>query len=334
MDTLPTTTKAVVRNPDNTSEYKEMPLKTLEADEVLVRVCYAPINPSDVYYVRGDYPTSPELENKAVICGFEGSGEIVAAGGEDKSRVGQKVCFITQEGTWTEYVILKAQMAIQVPPSMTLTEAANCFVNPCTVEGFIDTCKEKGHTTIVHSAAVSNLGRMLVKACQDAGIKLIGVVRRQEQVDILKSLGAELYVNTGEENWEEKASELFKKEGAQAFFDAVGGEAGSKVFKAMPNGTVTYCYGLLSEKDYNVGAMDLVFRQKVLKGWWLQDCMVDPAKFGELIQRAMKNLATKAFKTEICDTYPQEKFKEAIDFYMKNATKGKIFLKNSNCSDC
>ena len=75
-------------------------------------------------------------------------------------------------------------------------EAASSFVNPLTVLAFIETMKLEKHSAMVHTAAASNLGQMLVKVCKDDDIPLVNIVRKAEHVDLLKKLGAEYVCNT------------------------------------------------------------------------------------------------------------------------------------------
>jgi NADPH2:quinone reductase len=63
-------------------------------------------------------------------------------------------------------------------------------VNPLTALGMVETMRLEGHTALVHTAAASNLGRMLVRICLADGVGLVNVVRRPEQVELLRSLGA------------------------------------------------------------------------------------------------------------------------------------------------
>lgn len=101
----------------------------------------------------------------------------------------------------------------------------------------------------MHTAAASALGKMLVPACKAAGIVLINVVRREEQVELLKGLGAEHIINTGKDDWKQTTTALFNELKPQALFDAVGGSTASDLFALLPHNTVTYNYGGLSGEN-------------------------------------------------------------------------------------
>ena len=52
----------------------------------------------------------------------------------------------------------------------------------------VETCKIEGHAAIIHTAAASSLGQMLVKICNEDKIDLINIVRRENQVKMLESM--------------------------------------------------------------------------------------------------------------------------------------------------
>ena len=201
---IPTNTKCVILDDKNVLSYGELPLGELGDNQVLVKIHSAAINPSDVMFTQGLYAAE---KTRPCVPGFEGSGVVVAGGSSEKSQtlVGKNVCFFAAgkevKGSWGEFTNIDNESVFPLPETLTLQEGATCLVNPLTVEGFVHTSKDKGYTTIVHTAAASALGKMLVTACKNADITLINVVRREEQVETLKGLGAEHIINTSEDDW-------------------------------------------------------------------------------------------------------------------------------------
>merc|ERR1719330_1006490 len=102
-------------------------------------------------------------------------------------------------GSYGQHAVVHVNQTIAHLDDTTAAEAASSFVNPLTALGMVKTMKAEGHTGIVHTAAASQLGQMLVKICKADGVPLVNVVRRQEQEDILKSIGAEHVVNSSSE---------------------------------------------------------------------------------------------------------------------------------------
>jgi NADPH:quinone reductase len=81
----------------------------------------------------------------------------------------------------------------------------------------------EGHKALVHTAAASNLGQMLVRLCRTDGIELVNVVRTPEQVELLKSLGAKWVCDSSAPGFLDALTDALAATGATLAFDATGG---------------------------------------------------------------------------------------------------------------
>jgi len=81
------------------------------------------------------------------------------------SLVGKRVAFTTsgQHGAYAQYTVTDAKQVIPVGENVSFNQASCSFVNPMTVLSMLEVVKEAGVTTVVHSAAASALGRMMVR---------------------------------------------------------------------------------------------------------------------------------------------------------------------------
>lgn len=212
-------------------------------DEVVVRVEASPINPSDVgLLLAGADPASaaargtstvlqlprgaldglrPRLD-RALPVGNEGAGTVVAAGDRATGLIG-RVVSCAGGGMWAQYRRLAAADCLPLDPGTPARVGASAFVNPLTALGLLETARRDGHTAVVHTAAASNLGQMMVRVCRADGIGLVNVVRRPEQVELLRSLGAEHVCDSSADDFSEQLGDAVAATGATAAFDAVGG---------------------------------------------------------------------------------------------------------------
>jgi len=224
--------------------------------EVLIKVEAAPINPSDLALLTtfaadldsltltgsGDDTVAsmkvrpalmgamkPRLD-QAMQAGNEGSGVIVAAGAnpEAQALIGKTVG-VAGGAMYAQYRCVAAQSCLVMDEGTTSAEAASSFVNPLTALAFVETMKMENHSALVNTAAASNLGQMLVKICKDDGIPLVNIVRKAEQVEVLKSLGAEYVCNTSDESFMKDLVAALIATGATLAFDATGGGNGGKL---------------------------------------------------------------------------------------------------------
>jgi len=229
--------------------------------EVLIRVEAAPINPSDLgllisfaadldtLKVSGsgdDTVTSMKIHEQfmrtmtarvgqSMPAGNEGSGVVEAAGEGAAGLVGKTVG-VAGGGMYAGYRCLAAKNCLVMEAGTTPAQAASSFVNPLTALGFVETMKLENHSALVHTAAASNLGQMLVKICRDANVPLVNIVRKSEQVDLLKNLGAEYVCNTSDENFMPSLIEALVATGATLGFDATGGGNGGKLVGQILSG--------------------------------------------------------------------------------------------------
>jgi len=219
------------------------------ADEVVVRVEGAPINPSDLGLLIGaaDMTTAkssgsgdstvvtatvPQPLMRAMAgrlddsmpVGNEGAGVVVAAGSSSRaqSMMGKMVAMIGG-AMYAQYRCIKAADCMVLPDGTTAAEGASCFVNPLTSLGMTETMRREGHTALVHTAAASNLGQMLNKICIKDGIGLVNIVRSAEQADILRKIGATHICDSTSATFMEDLTQALVATGATLAFDAIGG---------------------------------------------------------------------------------------------------------------
>ena len=87
----------------------------------------------------------------------------------------------------------------------------------------VEAMAQQGSTGLVHTAAASNLGQMLNRICIADGIPLINIVRSEEQVALLKDLGAAHVLNSSDPNFQRALADAIAETGVSLAFDAIGG---------------------------------------------------------------------------------------------------------------
>ena len=222
-------------------------------NQVLVQMEAAPINPSDLAiltssadlanaeYSAGKFVADmPEpffsaqkgRHGQRLPVGNEGAGVVVAAGEQAQGLVGQRVACVPGNA-YSQYCIADAGMCLPLG-DISPADGASAFVNPMTALGFVETARMENQGAILHLAAASNLGQMLVKICKEDGLPPVNIVRKEEQVDLLKGLGAEHVVNSSDGDVMDQLRGAIDATDAYCGFDPIGG--GSNVdacFKAM-----------------------------------------------------------------------------------------------------
>jgi len=223
------------------------PIGALASDEVVVQIEGSPINPSDLGALLGPAdPSSLASDTSAerpvatatvppgllqfaatragqsLTPGVEGAGTVVDTG-EDAQHLLGKVVGAWGGGMYTRYRRLPARDVVPFPDGVSPKQAAAAFVNPLTALSMLSTMRLEGHTALVHTAAASNLGKMLNKLCIEDGVGLVNVVRSEEQVALLKDIGAERVVDSTSPDFRGQLTAEIAATGATLAFDAVGG---------------------------------------------------------------------------------------------------------------
>jgi len=335
-------------------------------NEVLVRIEAAPINPSDlgVVFAAGDLETAkitgtkdrpiltaniPERMRKAFAgrvdqslpVGNEGAGTVVAG---PEHLKGKQVAFVGGSAYGTHRTV-SIDDTILLEDGTTPAEGASAFINPLTALGMIETLKREGHTALVHTAAASALGQMLVRLCAADGIPLVNVVRKEEQVAILRRLDAKHVVNTSEPSFGTDLAAAVEATGATLAFDAVGGGTlPSQILVAMEAAlqkklTAYSRYGAPTHKQvYIYGALDFApteIARSVGMAWGIGGWLVFwyLGKLGPEVMVSLKQRVAKELKTTFATQYAKEisladmLAPDVLRAYAKKATGGKFLVK-------
>ena len=350
-----------------------VPIPEPAADEVLVRIEASPINPSDLGLLFGaaDMSTAkysgtgvnsvvtasiPEKLMKAMAgrldesmpVGNEGAGVVVKAGSSAAAQalMGKTVAAVGG-AMYSQHKCVKAAQCLVLPAGTTPAEGASCFVNPLTALGMVETMRREGHSALVHTAAASNLGQMLNKICIADKIALVNIVRKQEQEDILRAIGATHVCNASSPDFMQKLTDALAATGATIAFDATGGGklAGQilSCMEAAVNRTAKEYsrYGSTTHKQvYIYGRLDnspTEFVNNFGMAWGMGGWLLTPflQKIGPAAAQKLRERVAAELKTTFASRYARtvslaEALQaEAISVYGKRST-GEKYLINPN----
>ena len=341
-------------------------------DEVLIRIEASPINPSDLGLLIGPADVSsmsvsgegeaavvtmdiPEgllrmLETRldqSLPVGNEGGGVVIKAGSNELEDLVGKTVGVAGGSMYSQYRCVNAASCFVMNEGVTSAESASCFVNPLTALGMVETMRLENHSALVHTAAASNLGQMLIKICLDEDVPLVNIVRKEEHVAMLTDLGAKYVCNSSKETFMQDLVKALVETGATIGFDATGGgKLSGQILTAMEiaaNQTATeynrygsntfkqvYIYGGL---DRSPTTLNRAFGFSWSLGGWLLTPFigrVGPVRFEELKQKVADEI-----KTTFASHYTKEISlaevlqPENIEVYTKQAT-GEKYLVNPN----
>jgi len=325
-------------------ELVEQQMPTPKPGQVIIQVEATPINPSDLGVMFGMTDVSNAATSgsgasttltasvseqgmrvmkaridQALPVGNEGAGTVVAAGDskEAQALMGKTVAAMGG-GMYGQYRCVDAIMCMPLHEGDTAKDGASSFVNPLTALSMLETMRMEGHTALVHTAAASNLGQMLNRICKDDGVELVNIVRKQEQADILKGLGAKYIVNSSDESFFADLTDAIHATGATLAFDATGGGTlASTILSAMEAAAARTpgaysIYGSVAHKQvYLYGGLDTsptVLTRGYGMAWgvggWLLPNFL--AKAGLEVAGRLRTRVANELKTTFASNYTDE----------------------------
>jgi NADPH2:quinone reductase len=246
---------------------------------------------------------------------------------------------------YSQYRCLKVGQCEPLPPGVSPVQGASWFVNPLTALGMVETMQREGHRGLVHTAAASNLGQMLVRLCRADGVPLVNVVRRAEQVTVLSALGATHVVDSSQPGFRENLTEAIAATGATLAFDAVGGGTlASDILHAMEAAAARSQpgyrrYGTTVQKQvYLYGSLDpgpTVLHRTWGMAWGIGGWLVWPAleKLGPDAASRLRRRAATEVTTTFASHYSREVSltgmlrPEEIAVYARAATGSKYLVR-------
>ncbi|MEN8202265.1 MAG: zinc-binding dehydrogenase [Bacteroidota bacterium] len=300
--------------------------------EVLVRMHASPINPSDLALLKGGYLK----RNYPFIPGLEGSGVLVDHGGGLLAglRKGKRVACTPDpegDGTWAEYIKTSVMRTVPLPGSISMEQGAMMLVNPMAAMAFLHLARKGKHRAMVNNAAASSLGKMLIRLCAERDLPLINIVRKEEQRNELKNLGASHVLNSSDESFEAELKQLASRLEASLFLDAVGGHQCASLLSAAPPRSTLIAYARLSGDPISADPGDLIREDKKIAGFqlgnWLQTKgILFKLRFINQVKKHMDG----ALSSHVNQTFALNDVEEAISYYRTHMSQGKIILKTTN----
>lgn len=348
----------------------EVPLPEPGEDQVLIRVEAAPINPSDLGLLFGPADMSTAKQSgsgdrpiitadvpqrlmksvaarvdQSVPAGNEGAGVVAKAGSSPAAQALQgKTVAVMGGSMYAGYRCVPAKACLVLPEGTSPRDGASCFVNPLTVLGMVETMRLENHTALAHTAAASNLGQMLQRLCLAEGVDLVNIVRKPEQAELLRGIGAKYVCNSSEASFRDDLTEALAATGATIAFDATGGgKLASQILGAMETAASrntkeftrygssvhkqVYIYGGL---DRSLTELDRTYGMAWGVGGWLMPLFLQ--RVGPERAQAMREKVAAEIKTTFASSYTCEvSLTEALQLdsvatYGKQATGEKYLI--------
>ena len=313
-------------NPVDVLRVESQPWPKPRADEVLVQMQAAPINPADLNAIEGKYPGKREVP---AVPGFEGSG-IVAETGANVSNltIGSLVILPHDIGTWREACVVKAEQVVVVPQKIDPIQAAMLKINPLTawrlLHGYVEL---KAGDWVIQNAANSAAGRAVIQISHALGYKTINIVRREELIDELRAEGGDVVLVDGQ-NLRDEVKTATDGAPIPLGLNAVGGESALRLMNCLAASGTLVTYGAMSLRPLKIPNGLLIFKDLRFRGIWINKWYDNAtpvermAAFNPIFDMAGRGL----LQTKVERSYSLSEIKEAVTRAAEGKRTGKIIF--------
>jgi NADPH:quinone reductase-like Zn-dependent oxidoreductase len=349
---------------------RAVPIPEPEPNEVVIRIEASPINPSDLWllFAGADMDAakvSGPIDNpvvtasipaaamralagrvgKSMPVGNEGAGTVVKAGSSAGAQaLAGRTVAVAGGAMYAQYRCIDASQCLELPAGTPATAGASAFVNPLTALGMVETMRREGHSALVHTAAASNLGQMLNRLCLEEGVPLVNIVRKPEQEDVLRAIGAVYVCNSTSPSFMADLTQALIETSATLAFDATGGgQLAGHILTCMEAALTAKSgeysrYGSTTHKQvYIYGSLDhgpTVLNRNFgmawgIGGWLLTPFLqsIGPEAFHTLRQRVASELQTTFASTYTREvSLAQALQPDAFSVYARHATGEKYLI--------
>lgn len=300
----------------------------LDADDVLIAMEAAPINPSDLLLVRGLYGVKPAFP---FSVGGEGVGRVTRTGSKvDAALRGKRVMVLPtyEQGTWADQVVVPIRNIVPMSDADPL-QLSMIGINPATAYLLLNRYVSlKPGDWIAQTAANAAMGQYIISLAKLAGIKTLNVVRRGEAAEQVRQWGGDVVI-VQSENLNKDVEQALAGKQLSLVLDTVGGTPVGELAKSLKIGGSVVIYALQSGQPPAVSPKDLIYRDLSLHGFWLINWLRNEsrAEIQKVYQKLGGLVASGSLSAEVENVYGLDDFKEAFKQSSKSNRSGKILFR-------
>jgi NADPH2:quinone reductase len=303
-------------------QLRDVPVPTPGPGQLLVKIAASGVNFIDIYHRTGLYKSDWPAN-----LGMEGAGVVESVGdGVTNFKPGSRVAYAMARGSYAEYQLVPAALAVPVPDTLDLQIAAAAMLQGMTAHYLTHSTYpiQAGQTVLVHAAA-GGTGLLIVQMAKLLGATVIGTTSNPEKAELARRAGADHILAYAD--FDNEARRLTNGKGVDAVYDSVGANTFERSLNALRTRGMLASFG---QSSGPVKAIEpLLLAQKgslYLTRPNLAHYIADRAELEWRARDVLSWIADAKLTVQIARSYSLDDAAQAHRDLESRATSGKLIL--------
>ncbi|WP_414580807.1 NADP-dependent oxidoreductase [Scytonema sp. PCC 10023] len=293
-----------------TLAYEDAPRPEPAADEVLIHIHAASVNPLD-WKIRGGFGKDRFKHHLPLILGWDVAGTIAATGSQvEQFQTGDAVYGYTslfRDGGYAEFIVAKTIEIALKPTSVDFIEAAAIPVAALTPwQALFDTAGLSANQRVLIHAASGGVGSLAVQLAKAKGAYVIGTASARN-ADFLRELGTDEIIDYQTTKFETAVQDV------DVVFDTIGGDTQERSF------------GVLRKDGWLVSIVSPP-SQETAAQYGVRSTMVGVQPNGIQLKEIAALVDSGKVKPYVETVLPLKEARQAHELSQSGRTRGKIIL--------
>jgi NADPH2:quinone reductase len=303
--------------------WEEQTVREPGPGEALVRLKAVGVNFIDVYYRTGLYPAPAPF-----TPGMEGAGIVERVGpGCHLVKVGDRVAFASQLGSYAEHVTVPEAALVPVPEALEYSQAAAALLQGMTAQYLC--CStfpvRNGHRVLIHAAA-GGVGLLLTQLIARKGATIVALVSSEEKAKLAEIAGAQHCLMINDRDFSLDVRRLLRG-GCDVVFDSVGKSTYERSLRCLAPRGYLVLYGNASGPVPPIDPLSLTQAGSVfLTRPRLGDYIADRQSLTDRAEFVFRSILSRALTLKIGASFPLHEAARAHELLESRRSTGKILL--------
>lgn len=309
----------------------ERSIPELGPDEVRIAVAYTSVNFADIEKRRGTYPDRETIHSPEppYVPGMEAAGRIVEAGSDTEYERGDRVFVVVEPGCYQESITVPGTRVHEVPDGVNLRTASGTVQFLTAHNALFEWGElERGETVLVHAGA-GGVGTAALQLADNVDCTVYTTASTEEKRALTRELGADRAVDYTTESIRQVAADELD-DGFDLVLDGVGGKTFRRSVRSLASGGRLVTYGLASGDVPSVAAPRLLFDNRSVVGYHLEDASANlPEQVASARRAVLDGFARDELRLVTDESFPLRQAADAHRHVERRQSVGKVLLETS-----